>query len=578
MSTIRKRLSTESTSRSEMAIFDMASCLDEKWNVWMNVHLNFAVRGRGNDVDREVDCILYHKKYGMLLIECKDGQISTEESQGSENGFMWKQGNRVMERSPVQQVQSLIYPLHDHFSGMFPKDEGAGYHRVRVQWAVCFADMDSVGKIGSNAMQPKRAILKSDLKSYNTLERKVKKILEMKEESRGGNPFPNDELSDENFDRLVSFLGCFDEPSWPELWDMQAEARVRPTEIQEMLMESIVRNPRMRIEGVAGSGKSLLVQWEATRLAREGKRVVVLCYNDLLAEHMQQNFVEAGLDESQVVMSGFHKLAVKYVRLAKVKGVARKEPDDAKEKAEYFESMSVFFKEALEKLRGKKNRFFDALIIDEGQDFANDWLDTALLLLKDPEKGIVRFFYDSKQTLYKGREVLGNAAINAMPVMVLKRGFRSTKKILNWVHDVTDIRIPCYEDTVPGREVDVRLYDKPEDQIEMLRKVVLDLKKKGVEPKDILVVSLRSKNHSGLASLNDDVFQWSDVSDSLNSLAINMVSAYRYKGLDKRVVILTDLEPSKNDPGAPHSNANLILVGATRAKEHLVVFKQRKNF
>lgn len=106
MSTIRKRLSTESTSRSEMAIFDMASCLDEKWNVWMNVHLNFAVRGRGNDVDREVDCILYHKKYGMLLIECKDGQISTEESQGSENGFMWKQGNRVMERSPVQQVQS----------------------------------------------------------------------------------------------------------------------------------------------------------------------------------------------------------------------------------------------------------------------------------------------------------------------------------------------------------------------------------------------------------------------------------------------------------------------------------------
>lgn len=578
MSTIRKRLSTESTSRSEMAIFDMASCLDEKWNVWMNVHLNFAVRGRGNDVDREVDCILYHKKYGMLLIECKDGQISTEESQGSENGFMWKQGNRVMERSPVQQVQSLIYPLHDHFSGMFPKDEGAGYHRVRVQWAVCFADMDSVGKIGSNAMQPKRAILKSDLKSYNTLERKVKKILEMKEESRGGNPFPNDELSDENFDRLVSFLGCFDEPSWPELWDMQAEARVRPTEIQEMLMESIVRNPRMRIEGVAGSGKSLLVQWEATRLAREGKRVVVLCYNDLLAEHMQQNFVEAGLDESQVVMSGFHKLAVKYVRLAKVKGVARKEPDDAKEKAEYFESMSVFFKEALEKLLGKKNRFFDALIIDEGQDFANDWLDTALLLLKDPEKGIVRFFYDSKQTLYKGREVLGNAAINAMPVMVLKRGFRSTKKILNWVHDVTDIRIPCYEDTVPGREVDVRLYDKPEDQIEMLRKVVLDLKKKGVEPKDILVVSLRSKNHSGLASLNDDVFQWSDVSDSLNSLAINMVSAYRYKGLDKRVVILTDLEPSKNDPGAPHSNANLILVGATRAKEHLVVFKQRKNF
>lgn len=576
MSIIRKQLSVESTSRSEKALYDVAVCLNDEWNVWMNVRLNFAVRRNGNDVDREVDCILYHKKHGMLLIECKDGRISTAEAPDAVDGFVWMQGNRVMERSPVQQVQSVIYPLHDHFSEMFPREDGSGYNRVRVQWAVCFSDMDSMEKIGSNAMQPKRAIFKSDLKSYNTLERKVKKILEMGEQSRGGEPFPNTILPENQFDQLVAFLGCFDEPTWPELWDMEAGARVRPTAIQEMLMESITRNPRMRIEGVAGSGKSLLVQWETRRLVNEGKRVAVLCYNDLLAEQMQQNFRDMGFDDAQVVATCFHKIAAKYVRLAKIKGLARKEPEEASARAEYFASMPAYFAEALKLLRGKKNsRFFDALVIDEGQDFENSWLDTALLLLKNPEKDIVRFFYDSNQTIYKDRPVLGNEVFGAMPVMVLKRGFRSTKKILNWVYENTDIRIPCYEDTVIGRDVDVRVYTKPEEQVELLRKEVARLKKKGVDSKDILVVSLRSRYHSGLADLNDDEFQWSDVRDSLNSMTINMVSAYRYKGLDKRVVILTDLEPSKNDPGAPHSNAHLILVGATRAKDHLVVFRQR---
>lgn len=578
MSEIRKRLSDSSISRSEKTLYDVAACLNDQWNVWMNVHLNFDVRRSRAHVDREVDCILYHPKYGMLLIECKDGKITTEESQVSECGFIWKQNGKEMERSPVDQVQSLIHPLHDRFSDMFPRaEEGGGYDKVRVQWAVCFPDMDGMEKIGSNALQPKRAIFKSDLKSYNTLERKVKKILETKEKSHGDRPFPNDVLSEDNFNQLVAFLGCFDEPSWPELWDMQASARLRPTAFQEMLMDSITRNPRMRIEGVAGSGKSLLVQWEARRLARKGMRVAVLCYNDLLADEMKKNFQNEGLDESVVMADSFMKVAAKYVRLAKVPGVPRKEPTEQPQKSEYFAALPGAMITALEAFRNKKkkDRLFDALIIDEGQDFENSWVDCALQLLKDPQKGIVRFFYDPNQAVYVGRPVLGNETINEMPVMVLKKGYRSTKKILQWVYDTTAIRIPCYEDTVDGRDVDVRVYSDPQEQVELLRKEVARLRKKGVEPKDILVVSIHGKSKSALSEIHDDQFQWSDVSDSLNSLAINIVSAYRYKGLDKRVVILVDVEPSKNDPGAPHDKSNIILVGATRAKEHLVVFRQR---
>lgn len=575
MSNIRKRISSNSSSRSEKALFDTAVCLNDDWNVWMNPLLKFEVKQNGVSMDHEVDCILYHRDYGMLLIECKDGQISTEEAQGTENGFVWKQAGRIMDRSPIEQIKQSIHPLHDYFSEMFPKEGGKSYFKVRVQWAVCFADMENMGKIGNNAIQPKRIILKQDLKSYNTLERKIKKILETKEESHGGNPFPNNRLSDEDYNRLTSFLGCFDEPTWPELWEMESDARLQPTAFQEMLMESITRNPRMQIEGVAGSGKSLLVQWETSRLVAEGKRVVVLCYNDLLAEQMQNTFKKKGYDDSQVVAASFHKLACKYVRAAKVKGFARHEPEEGADMTEYYKAAADNLAPAIQELRKKKKQLFDALIIDEGQDFESAWINATLQLLKDPEKGIVRFFYDSHQAIYKGRDFSANKTISAMPVMVLKRGYRSTKKILEWVYDNTNIRIPCYDETPTGRPVDVRTYTEPAEQEELLRKEITRLRKKGVGPEDILVVSLRSRRNSGLATLNDSDFQWSDINDSLNKFAINMVSAYRYKGLDKRVVILTDLELSPRGPGYIPEKANLIMVGATRAKEHLIVFRQR---
>ena len=197
MSNIRKRISSSSTSRSEKALFDIAACLNGGWDVWMNPLLKFEDKKNHQSINHEVDCILYHRDYGMLLIECKDGQISTEEAQGTEKGFVWKQGHDIMDRSPIQQIEQSIHPLHDHFSDMFPKEGGNSYFKVRVQWAVCFADMENMGKIGNNAIQPKRIILKQDLKSYNTLERKVKKILETKEDSHGGKPFPNDRLNDQ---------------------------------------------------------------------------------------------------------------------------------------------------------------------------------------------------------------------------------------------------------------------------------------------------------------------------------------------------------------------------------------------
>lgn len=581
MSQIRCKLSESSTSRSEAAFYAMAATLGDDWYVWMNRHLNFFYEENGS-MNREVDCILYHRDHGMLLVECKSGFITRHKK--SDGSLVWQQSGDVLERSPQEQVCSMTPPLHDYLKHTLGRD-GC---RVRIQWAVCFGDMENCRNIPANEIPAERIFLKSHMESAEAFGKKVLQILNIPEVSCKGRPFYNDRLDDDAFERLVDFLDGYEseELSLPELWDLENQARVKPSQIQEMLMESIQRNRVMAVEGVAGSGKSMFVLWEARRLAALGKRVAVVCYNELLADSFRKTFKKGGLEESQVEVHNFAKWAMKYVKLAKLKGVPHREPKKAEEISRYYdEVLPAGFARALDEMRvardarGRKvfeNRFFDAVLIDEGQDLCSDWLSAALKLQNDPKSSVVRFFYDPRQKLYEGRDYNANRVFREMPVLVLSRGYRSTKSILEWARVVTGIEVCAYDNTPVGDKVDVKYYRNPEDQVEMLDKYVNALLKRKVNPSDILVVSLRSCRHSALKNLDDARYYWSVTGDSgLTDGRINVVSAHRIKGLDAKVVILADVMRSSKGPCEPHHMAEQIFVGATRAKSKLIVFREK---
>lgn len=575
MPQIRNKLSENSTSRSETAFYAMAATLGDGWYVWMNRHLNFYYEGCGS-MNREVDCILYHRDYGMLLVECKDGFITRHKD--SEGCVVWQQNGRPMDRSPQDQVCSLTPPLHDYLKFTLGRD---GY-RVRIQWAVCFGDMENCRNIPNNEIPSQRIFLKSHMESAEAFGEKVLEVLNIPEVSCKGRPFFNDRLEDDAFERLVNFIDGYEaeEMSLPELWDLENQARVKPSQIQEMLMESIQRNRVMAVEGVAGSGKSMFVLWEARRLASLGKRVAIVCYNELLADSFQRTFKEYGFDDSRVEVHNFAKWGMKYVKLAKLKDVPHKEPKKPEEISRYYEEvLPAGFARALDELRCNKkfaNRYFDAVIIDEGQDLRSDWLDAALKLCNNPKASVIRFFYDPRQKLYEGRDYKANKKFQEMPVIVLSKGFRSTKNILEWVRVATGIEVDSYDNTPAGDKVDVKYYRNPEEQIEMLDKCIASLQKRKVALSDILVVSLRSSRSSALKNLDDTRFHWSSTGDKgLTDGRINVVSAYRIKGLDAKVVILTDVMRSSKGPCEPHHMAEQIFVGATRAKSKLIVFREK---
>jgi superfamily I DNA/RNA helicase len=230
----------------------------------------------------------------------------------------------------------------------------------------------------------------------------------------------------------------------------------------------------------------------------------------------------------------------------------------------------------LAKDKKKREKFFyDAVIIDEGQDFASEWVDGFIGLLHNEEHGIVRFFYDPAQRLYASRNGIDNAQVESMPVMVLNRGFRSTKRILEWVRKNTGFRLQAFDNIVLGDAVKEMHYRDGSEQAQMLSARIDELmEKKKLSVSDILVVSMKSDRNSALKNITDERLVWNTSGDkSLVKDKINIVSVYRIKGLDATAVILADLEEPV-EASKREDWKRCMLVGATRAKALLTVFRK----
>lgn len=228
---------------------------------------------------------------------------------------------------------------------------------------------------------------------------------------RGG----NGPLGEEGVQELVKLLS----PSWelraPLALEFADESQtfVRLTEEQFNLLDFLNGQRRAAIAGCAGSGKTMLALEKAKRLAEQGFRVLLTCYNRYLAEYL------AG-DETlppEVEVRHFHSLCW---RLAREAGLGD-ETRESQSQEWYNDTLPQLLMSAADKLGPQ----YDAIVVDEGQDFREEWLLVLLYLLKDPDAEILYIFYDDNQNLYQ--EALRLPAV--LPVFSLHRNCRNTRHI-----------------------------------------------------------------------------------------------------------------------------------------------------
>lgn len=189
----------------------------------------------------------------------------------------------------------------------------------------------------------------------------------------------------------------------------------RLTREQYEVLQSLEEFRQVAISGGAGTGKTLLALQKASMLAENGIRTLLVCYNGPLGE-----FLRTKLEGCETVTVGsFHSVCS---RLAKQAGVAV--PKTKTSADLYDEILPQTFLEALVK---EENLRFDAVIVDEGQDFRADWLAALRLSLRDGDKSIFYVFFDDNQKVYGDREEL-LPELQRQPYKLI-RNLRNTRAI-----------------------------------------------------------------------------------------------------------------------------------------------------
>ena len=101
----------------------------------------------------------------------------------------------------------------------------------------------------------------------------------------------------------------------------QEEALFRMTEEQERLLDFLGDNDRAMIRGVAGSGKTKLAMASAQRFADEGKKVLFLCFNRMLADWLKAERPEQY--DGRITICTYHQLCYEWCHRA---GLVQSQP------------------------------------------------------------------------------------------------------------------------------------------------------------------------------------------------------------------------------------------------------------
>jgi hypothetical protein len=242
---------------------------------------------------------------------------------------------------------------------------------------------------------------------------------------------------------------------------------------------------RLRVIGTAGSGKTQLAVQVMKDAVANGKRPLYVCFNRPLADHI------ARVAPPEAKVANYHQLCDWIAR------DAGRVPDF--QAPDIFGRLESTFADAPIGSRWQ----FDVLIVDEGQDFQQPWVE-ALARLVAPE-GAWWWLEDPLQNLYMREPV----ALPGWTVLKETTNYRSPRDILDYVRDIVGAPVPLAASLVSGSPFDgsdiaVSTYDaaSADGGIEATKRSITQALSLGFRKQDIAVLSFRGREGSALTALD----------------------------------------------------------------------------
>ena len=525
---------------AEVEMYDaLARCMGFGWVVFYDVAWLGKVGQFDAPRDGQTDFIVAHPEKGILLIEVKGGKIRFD---GPSRQWISTDREGVDHKiSPFSQVRDSKYALRNKLL----EQRVLQKCWIELAHAVAFPALPRP-EVAVTPDAPPEIII-----GRNDMHRLAERIEEVLQYSHGasGHGFRHGPLLVKELTRLVATSIELPNPLAVQAAEEEREM-IRLTESQVRMLTLLKRIRRAGIGGGAGSGKTFLAIEKAKRLADEGFRTLLTCYTAPLADFLKS------------VAGGVENLDVLSVPELCRQLVPRLTTEfNVETERSYSESLY----DTMQRLDARP---YDALVVDEGQDFTEEWWLALESCLREPSDGIFYVFHDTHQTLNRAGGMLPDG-MNEYP---LEDNVRNTQTICRTLvkHYRGETSIQARGPV--GRKVEVHEYDSESRLAAVLGQVLHRLvERERFRCREIVVLTPKHPlPKSCLLRLGlAHGYRLVDRQPDKGTREILCLSIQDFKGLERPVAIVAELDETL--PPDEDLRDALLYVAFSRPRHHLVV-------
>jgi hypothetical protein len=541
------------------------------------------------------DFVVMHPRRGVLILETKDWKLETIQQATRQAWDILVNGQIKVVMSPLAQARFCAIQVVNALERdpQLIQTEGRHQGKLAFPWGhgVVFTritrkQFDAAGL--GEAIEPHYVICQDEMLETAGAEEFQQRLWAMFPHSFGGGMMSLPQLDRVRWNMFpqvrVQTQGALFDDNDP---DAEFPDMLRVMDLQQEQLARSLGDGHRVIHGVAGSGKTMILGYRAEYLAKAhtptSKPILILCFNEPLGVKLHSVMDAKGLSE-KVHVRHFHKWCRQQL-VTFGQAIPPQGPH-------MFDEMVDNVIRAVDRKQIPSGQY-QAVLIDEGHDFAPEWLKLVTQMV-DPTTNSLLLLYDDAQSIYE-RSRSKQFSFKSVGVQaqgrttILKINYRNTKQILQTASLIAADLLTAD--------------DKDDDGIPLLHPISCG--REGQAPLIIRLLSLRDeafKIAELLSAAHQEGHAWGDMAIICRDYAtmdvcanalhrrklphqvrkrsgdfnpsrdtITVLTMHVSKGLEFPVVALPGVGQMPAAGEDEHEEARLFYVAATRATQRLVI-------